>query len=952
MFASAGIVILAATASYAQDDVAALYGRAASAMEAKKWDEALKSLDEIVQRFGAIAKDEIGARFGSIYFSIGQCKTQKKDYKGAAEAFRKCYEEFPSTGSDPKDQNPYHLASLRQWANVERVGKDFKKAAELYEKFLASKPEPGSFNKAELLVGLGDCYLELNRADEAQKAAMRIFDDPKRMGATPEQRFLAFRVLARGWISTGKAAAPKADAFLKANPDVLKFGDWKITKSGIGGSLVQLAADATREDLPAFAIQLLQYVPTTEDIVRDLRGRASGKGKISPKLQAEMDLFTKRLDDGKALDERALIGLSKAYAKLGSNRASYVLHDRLKNDYPKSQFGEQILYGLTAKASDTGETEVAQHYGKKFLERYPASDFKSGITSVILGRLFADRKYEKAYDLAKETRAALKRGAPERELADFVVATSLYYLGRFDEATTELSAFLKAYPKGKDSKYYETVQYHQAANLVKLNRWEKAAEKLDLFLKEYPESDSKASAYLDRATCYYAGEKDYDRALETVGSLKKEFPATVVMGEALLLEGDLRQYKGQAGEATKVYLAAKEWASQNAGGAGVKARALIQLITIAADEKHAKDAVGYYQEYSSEFAGSQGEGIAVVAAFPALVAEGKADLGFKRLEEMIIILGSDPDSPDLERMINTYAKHYSEQKGPAELVERLRNFPGVSSTNKPLVAWLTIAQIDVLEASANRDKFKNRKAQLQVLYNELQSMPRKQLSNYIVWKVGQNLVEKEDPAQARPWFETVLASSQPEFKDRATLGMAIVVAGSKDKETKRSAIGMFQRVLKEFKSPDLKKDATLGIGRVYYNLGEYQNAIDKAFKPYKDNKKWTSDRREIIFKLGRCYEETGQVERALINYLNVVVNYKGYLEYSAESWYRAAQIQYNKNDKQKAYEMMNQMVEQMGVHIGHEDDKGGYIRKATNTRDRWASEIGSAPASPEAPAPQ
>ena len=108
-------------------------------------------------------------------------------------------------------------------------------------------------------------------------------------------------------------------------------------------------------------------------------------------------------------------------------------------------------------------------------------------------------------------------------------------------------------------------------------------------------------------------------------------------------------------------------------------------------------------------------------------------------------------------------------------------------------------------------------------------------------------------------------------------------------------------------------------------------------------------RPEVFFKLGRCYEELGDTGMALNSYLGVYVNYPGQLEWSAEAWYRAAVLQWEKgkaeNSKQNAYDLIDTMYKRMGHLAGNKRDTGDFIRKAVNKRDEWAAELGVTPTS-------
>ncbi|MDG2125540.1 MAG: tetratricopeptide repeat protein, partial [Verrucomicrobiales bacterium] len=506
---------------------------------------------------------------------------------------------------------------------------------------------------------------------------------------------------------------------------------------------------------------------------------------------------------------------------------------------------------------------------------------------------------------------------------------------RFEDAEPELDNHVETYPK---SEFRESSLYFQASNMIKLLKWKEAAVKLDKFLEEFPDSEFLDVAYYDRANAHFALD-EYPKALKLIELLKADYPESQVLDSALMLEGDIANFQENYPRAIEAYLAAKDLAVAD-GDEDTRANALSQLVGVSISAEKLEDAVGYYDEFIKDFQGTYYEPVTVVTAMPALVKVDRADEGLDKLEAMILSLGNDPASENLEKTVNTYARFYSDLKDPVSLVERLREMEKKVPDNIPLIAWLTIARIEILDDEANKDKFTRRDAQVAVAFQQLQEIPKGQLANYIKIKIATNLTDNDKEDQAEPWLQSVIDGASSEFKDYATLGLARVKSKSKDPAKRAEAKSMFERVISDYQTPELTEQAKLGLGRMYYDAKEYRKAIDEGFLTYMENKGWGRARAEVTFKIGRCYEEIGDTPNALFAYMGVVANYRGQLNYSAEAWYRAAQIQYKAGKQQDGFDLLNDMCLRMSVHAGNELDSKNFIRKALTTRDDWAAELG------------
>ena len=929
-------------------DIAADFQRAVVQMQAKEWPAAKAALDAIIKQYdgdGIDASKEFGPRFGAIYYHRGLCNFELKDYPAAVADFDICATKFANKkDTEPTDQNTYAKQALFRKGGALQYDERYEDAIEALQKFIASKPEDGSYSKGSYLLSLGTCQAKIGKNEEAGKTFGTLFENAQGYGMKPRQLLFAFRQLADGWIGSGKGSSKDAHAFLDKYGSLLKDSPWQIASSRSDVAMLQLGKAANDAGMYPLGIRLLGFVPKTSDVVSELEQRASRYPKVPAQLQTEIDKY-KALATGDPNEVRALSQIATAYEQLGDPRAGYVIYDFLFRNYPNTSFRPQVLYGAAAMSSKVGDLEATQVYGETFLTEFPDHELAKDISALMLGQLFKDRKYDAALALAGTVRDTMPPASPQRELPDFVSAGSLYYLGRYPAAEKEFADHVKNYP---ESKFGESIRYFQAANLVKLGRWSDAASKLDAFLKDFPKSIYTDTALYERATAHFygGGDTELSSALAKLDRVAKEFPDSQVADSAQLLRGDilLRQEKTDA--ATKAYQEAMTIA-EKLDHSPVEGAALAQLVSVSAQAGDNAKTLEYFERFEKDFSDNSQRALTLVTALPALKEAGRSEEGLSKMEEIIKNLGSMPDSEEMEKVVNTYAQEYIEVKGADALIDRIRELEKDVVGNVPLVAWLTMARIRVLEDPANKDAFKQREARIKVAYNDIQTLPKDQLANSIKDQVGRNLVRQGNIELARPWFQAVIDGNLVDYKDSAVLGLAKADAASSKKVDREKAAAGFRRVVREFKTPALQEEATLGLGRVLSDSGDYKKALEEGWAPYVKNKSWQLSRAEANFRKSEAHDKLGQTNAALTGYMvGVVGAFKSTIKYSAPAWLRAAELEYEKGNKENAYKILDDMVIRMGHLVGNEQDTTDSIRKAITTRDNWAAELGKTTTAP------
>ena len=93
------LVLFSPSAFAQEDDLGGLVNKGLAAMNAEKWDEALKYNSEAVTRFGKNNPMQLfGPQFGVIYYRKGISEMKLKKWNDAMQSFETCHEKFPNAG--------------------------------------------------------------------------------------------------------------------------------------------------------------------------------------------------------------------------------------------------------------------------------------------------------------------------------------------------------------------------------------------------------------------------------------------------------------------------------------------------------------------------------------------------------------------------------------------------------------------------------------------------------------------------------------------------------------------------------------------------------------------------------------------------------------------------------------------------------------------------------------
>ena len=946
---------IAVPSAYSQDegggDIGTLYNKSVQEMNAQNWEGALTVTDKIIADFGEFPYEDYGAMFGGIHYNRGICLVRLQQFEEAAEAFRICHEEFPNEKPEgmktaPDSINPYEKTAVFQWALCLQLSQQYAEAIKLYEKFLELNPPREELQPGAYFINLGICQANVGHLEDATVSIERVFDNQAAYGVPVSSLLQGFVQLGGAWVriaETNPAAIDTANAFMDKYMSRLRMDPFDMLR--FNPLVINLAQEAYESKQYSLAVRFYSLFASTGDAISDLYLRSIDYGGVTSKLQEEIDRLQKEIDGGDPIDATVLRGLAAAYDGLGDYRASYIIHQYLEEHFVNSKYRAEILFQATRAAAGVGDTPGTLEFGSEFLEKHADHKLFSDISNLLVGALFEKREYERCVSLSLEVRDALEDGSAARDLIDFVLGTSYYYLADFENAKIILEEHFTKYP---ESQYAVNSQYFRASNLQKLGSYAEAGELLDAYIEKFPVSPLLDVAIFERAMCeYILQQEDFDLALSLLDRLEKEFPQSTVLGNGLLVKGDIYKTLEDLPEAESTYLRARD-AAQASGNFDVAGEALSKLVETCVSLEKWEEAAKYYDEFFGDenYADGYYKVQVGVVGLEALRHLDRVEDGLGALEKLIVGLSNNPDgAEDMERAVNSYTSISAEDLGVDATIEKLTNFPGIDEATKSLRAWLLISKIGLLQEQLKKMKtdapeYAAKAVDEKTAFDELKNFDKADLGNYILYQLGRYIVNTGNRFEAVPFYEEIMNREHKEFEDYALLELAKIWA--RDKDSQKKAMDAFKRIIEVFKTPELLEGAYIGMGDVAIAKEDWNTGLD-IFQKYQQNKSFKIQRPKANFMIARCYEGQGDVTRAQKAYVGTFAVYISNVEWSVQSYLRNANLEWDKGSeeaKRNAYEMLRDIETRFGHIHNTPDDAGGWVDKAIRRLNEFRDALG------------
>lgn len=904
--------------------------------------EASKHYELMIEKSGGQETlfEDFGSQAGGIFFDYGMTLLPQKRWEDAKVAFDICVrsDEIAEQVESPiNSQNPRKNLAKFQLGFCEAQFGNYEEAIKLYDDYVASDPTTEELGQvyASFKLRYGGALMKVGRGPEGIASIQELFDNREERRISPQFLMQGILDLGLAWVEmANQAGADAAEVerienqiheFLDTNESVIKISPMDQFRFGFLERLRMLGFECTKSGMYNAALRFFALAPTFEDVRVDIDlnlARQPVGLEVPSQFQQLLDRMTQMEAAELHPDAESLRVIANCYSALENFRAARGVYWFLVEQFPGApqQARAEILHEAARLSSMLADYPAAQYFGEKFMAEMPEDhELRNNVSSFMLQSLFTAKQYDMVIDISETVRGRYEAGVKQRELADFFYPMSLYIMKRFDEAVEPFAEYVRAYPEGE---YLEGVMFHRGSNLLVIGKTREAAEKYEEFLAKFPESESYLDTALADLTIARFNLEDYPAAIAASERLQKERPDSSQLGRSLNITGDA--YLVQAGslgkdqedlepglrvKALDCYLrgmeASKAKQASDEGQGEYHKQMASESIWKAADiyytDGEIEKGIAMYDTFFPDYAGTTWEPQISIFSLEHLEGAERGEEGLTQVEKMILLLGNQPpqsqDITMLRKAIGSYAEASTRIRGVEPTVATLGNFPGSDPANQGLLTWLKIQQVIVLQGSRksmekDSPEYASVESQIDAIFEELKLFEKRDLSEFVLREIGRYFAGTDNPFRAVPYFEELLARTNPEaeeFKLLAEMELGIIEMRAADPGKLQSARERFRRIIGSGKDKALIPQAWLNLSTLHIKNKEWSDARE-ALDTINKEKKWFQDekekRAEAGFLLGTVYDELDDPVAANQAYLAVVSTYGKFADWVTQAWER------------------------------------------------------------------
>ena len=920
----AGLLLLTAPVLAQEATLESLVVGSQVAIKEQKWELALEMSLQAITLFGnKDPRHEYGAQFGVIYYRKGLCEMKLKHWQDAMLSFETCYRNFPNEGADRG--NTYQKMALRKWAESAMGAEEWQLAISQFTKFNAERDKVRDiYPQGSYYLNVAVCHYKLGRLAEGSESLEIAIKNKVNFPTSDVGIITGFQALVSAVIASGNEKALLD--FIGKNRSSLLIGPSGLYPFSL--VFMKLAGDSIGAGMRRAALELYQFVPSTDEAIDEVRARLKALGPAAEIVDGRMKYSRKRLEEDlamleadrrgkRATDSIKLAAVAFLHEASGNFIGAFAAYQQLELYYPLSEKREENLFNLIRVASRVGLDSELRAYAESFLRDFPASTSIQEVRRLILSTVLAFGDAAKRMEIAAPMLETLAAGTSEHDLCLYLLGKAYFDSGMNERAIELLAAHAKDYPK---SGHAADVTYELAGANARLRQWDKAAALFDDFVKLYPESPNLQFALHERATCHLElGERE--AALEDVQRLTRDFPNSPIAASALSLLGNIELAMGDSGEAEKSYLKSYRIAADRDDrlAAGESLCLLVEMLgrngQTAEIKERMKEVVVHADLFWKEYAeGSPYQARMAVAQARAFTKLGRGGEALERLKEI-----AAQGVGDLGIIVDAYAETYLTNHTADELARQFENFPGISPAKKSLQASLRMAIIGAYEVEAANSQDELRKLAaaetVKMLYQKVKTeFAPADLDVQTLIRLADHLRENTStPREALLYYDEAIARNDAATKMATLIGRGDMGTRSKVPAEIDLGISDFQKVYTESQNRVERGYALFRIVEALMAKGDFTTAADEAIRYLnRVDAAGLEFAPQVRLMFARSLQELKQTDKAIDEYARIGSARRDDLSMSAPAMIGWMQLLWTRNreavdgasvsDRQTAYE--------------------------------------------------
>lgn len=442
-----------------------------------------------------------------LYFRLGFCYAQTKNWDASLEYFKKYESKF--VGKE------FFVEVSFLIGKIHALKGDFEAAVSQFEKLYRTT---NVAIKEQAMPLLAEAYEKSDKKGDA----VRIYEEYIKDGVNSTERINAALRLADIYLETDVSKGVNLLDRIKNSPSA---ADFVVILNGkaIEAAVRLLEADSAQPDLALMALQAVRRKKEAirmqnqrNEIVKQRIAQWKTMVKLTPRptgtpspahyqeLVDVGEIRLKHLDELLAAVEKddeydavVIYQIGRCFHKLNRYWESELAFRTIIKDYPNIKFLGNAYYGLISTKIKLKRNEEALELCKKFLKDFPTAPQVSVISEQAINLALESGDLDLAKRTAEEVLKAAPKDADLKRLMLVAIGVD-FSIYDFKSARAKIEEFRKRFPLDpkKDEEalmYLEEMDYRYALTYFFENNYPKTIELLGKYVKDYP----KGLYYMD-----------------------------------------------------------------------------------------------------------------------------------------------------------------------------------------------------------------------------------------------------------------------------------------------------------------------------------------------------------------------------------------------------------------------------------------------------------------------
>ncbi|MBN2307939.1 MAG: tetratricopeptide repeat protein [Candidatus Hydrogenedentes bacterium] len=239
---------------------------------------------------------------------------------------------------------------------------------------------------------------------------------------------------------------------------------------------------------------------------------------------------------------------AETYDQIGWYDAAVVAYQKLREDFPGSQYADRAVLGHAWALYHAGKYGDASKLATEYIEKQPDSASIAGMKYLQANCVLEQKDYANALGMFQ----AIREQYPDSQFsgrAAYKVAWTHFLSGDLDAAKAALKVFFDTY---KDSPLMGEAAFLRGSVLAAEKNYEDAHEEFRLVAEKYPESEFGPEALYKVGECL-AQLGRMEEAAAVFESFAEKYPHNILAKDALLRVGDAEFFSASFEKAIAKY---------------------------------------------------------------------------------------------------------------------------------------------------------------------------------------------------------------------------------------------------------------------------------------------------------------------------------------------------------------------------------------------------------------